>query len=101
MAGNVRKILVIEGDKVQKGQTLALLEHPDLITVQLDYQDALNRLSYLEKEYERKKQLFEEEIGSGKEFQRVEAEYKSMQYRTAALKAKLTNMHLVPQIIEI
>src|SRR3546814_19968115 len=29
MAGNVRKILVIEGDKVQKGQTLALLEHPD------------------------------------------------------------------------
>lgn len=97
--GNVQRINVIEGDKVQKGQTLAILEHPDLITIQQDYQEALNRLAFLEMEYARKKKLFEEEIGSGKDFQQVESEYKTMQSRAAALKAKLHMLDIDPAAV--
>lgn len=94
LGGNVRQIQVIEGDQVQKGQTLAYLVHPDLVTIQQDYQTALHRLEFLEKEYARKKKLFDSEIGSGREFQEVESEFKALQSQAAALKVKLNILDL-------
>ena len=38
VGGNVRSIKVIEGDKVRKGEVLAYLEHPDIISMQQEYQ---------------------------------------------------------------
>ena len=39
VGGNVRSIKVIEGDKVRKGEVLAYLEHPDIISMQQEYQE--------------------------------------------------------------
>lgn len=89
IGGKVKSINVFEGDKVQKGQVLAVLEHPDLIQIQQDYINTVNGLAYLEKEYERQKRLYEENVGSGKEFQKTSADYLNSRSNAEALKAKL------------
>ena len=37
LGGNITSIKVIEGDKVNKGQVLAYLSHPNLTRMQSDY----------------------------------------------------------------
>ena len=47
IGSNVKSIKVIEGDKVKKGQVLAYLSHPDLISVQTEYASNWNQFEYL------------------------------------------------------
>ncbi|MBL4587345.1 MAG: efflux RND transporter periplasmic adaptor subunit [Flavobacteriales bacterium] len=89
LGGIVKEINVIEGDKVTKGQTLAVLEHPDFIQLQQDYVNSINTLEYLEKEFARQKRLYEEKVGSGKEFQKISAEYNTKKSSVKALAIKL------------
>ena len=97
--GAIRKINVIEGDRVNKGQVLALLEHPNIIDMQQDYVDASEKLIYLELEYKRKKQLIDEEVGSQSEFQQIASEYQSGRARALALRGKLELLGLDPEIV--
>lgn len=94
VGGNVYKINVIEGDKVQKGQTLALLEHPDFVQMQVDLQESASRLDYLQKEYKRQQNLYEQKVGSGKAFQEAQANYTSTKARVEGLKTKLNILNL-------
>ncbi len=89
IGGIVKSVNVFEGDKVRKGQVLATLEHPDFIQLQQDYINTVNSLEYLEKEYERQKKLYEEKVGSGKDFQKTSADYFNSKSNAEALKAKL------------
>ncbi|MBR9832376.1 efflux RND transporter periplasmic adaptor subunit [bacterium] len=89
VGGIVKSIKVFEGDIVRKGQVLATLEHPDFIQLQQDYINTINSLAYLEKEYERQKKLYEEKVGSGKDFQKTSADYFNSKSNAEALKAKL------------
>src|SRR5690625_2366439 len=101
VGGNVSTINVIEGDEVQKGQTLALLEHPDFVQLQVDLQQNSSRLAYLKQEYERRQNLYEQGVGSGKAFQEAQAEYISVKARVEGLKAKLNMLNLnVDNILE-
>lgn len=94
VGGNVYKINVIEGDKVRKGQTLALLEHPDFVQMQVDLQESASRLEYLEKEYKRQQSLYEQKVGSGKAFQEAQAAYTSTKASVEGLKAKLNILNV-------
>lgn len=85
----VKSIAVLEGSKVQKGQTLAVLEHPDFIKLQQEYVDAKNSLSFIEKEYQRQKELAANDAGTGKIFQRSESEYNAAKSRIIALAGQL------------
>lgn len=89
IGANVTLIKVIEGDKVRKGQTLAYISHPNLIQLQTDYVNAWSQFQYLEKEYQRQKKLYKENVGSGKDFQKIDADYKSMNGTVNGLKAQL------------
>ena len=94
VGGNVFKINVIEGDKVRKGQTLALLEHPDFVEMQVDLQQSASRLEYLEKEYRRQENLYKQKVGSGKAFQEAEAAYTSAKASVEGLKARLNMLNV-------
>ena len=94
VGSNVRLIKVIEGDKVSKGQVLAYLSHPNLIKLQTDYINSWNQLQYLEKEYQRQKKLYDEKVGSGKEFQKTQADYQSMKGMVKGYEAQLKMMGL-------
>jgi len=89
LGGIIKELRVFEGDKVKKGQILATLEHPDFIQLQQDYINTINNLEYLEKEYERQKKLYEEKVGSGKDFQKITAEYNNSKSTVQGLKIKL------------
>lgn len=94
LGGAVKSILVIEGDFVKEGATLALLEHPQFIELQQEYLETVNDFEFLAQDYERKKKLYSENISSGKDFQKTEAEYKSMSSKLNSLKAKLEMLGL-------
>lgn len=94
IGANVATIEVIEGDKVSKGQVLAYLTHPDLIALQTDYITSWNQLQYLEPEYNRQKKLYDEQVGSGKELQKTEADYRSMKGMVQGYEAQLRLMGL-------
>jgi cobalt-zinc-cadmium efflux system membrane fusion protein len=94
IGANVRAIKVIEGDKVRKGQVLAYLSHPNLIKLQTDYVKSWNQLQYLEMDYHRQKKLYDQKVGSGKEFQKTEADYQSMKGMVKGYEAQLRMMGL-------
>lgn len=89
MGGRVKSVNVLEGDYVTKGQVLAALEHPDFVEMQEQYMTATSQLSFLEKDYQRKKKLFADSISSAKGFQQAEAEYLAALAEANGLKAKL------------
>lgn len=94
MGANIISIKVIEGDKVKKGQTLATLSHPNLIKLQTDYISKFHELDYLEQDYDRQSRLFEENVGSGREFQKIKAEYLSTKGLVKGYEAQLRQMGL-------
>lgn len=91
---NVQSIKVIEGDKIKKGQVLAYLSHPDLIDIQTEYSSNWNQLQYLSSDYERQKKLYDEKVGSGKEFQKIKSEYLGMKSKVRGSEAQLAMMGL-------
>lgn len=94
IGGVITKINVIEGSKVKKGQVLATLQHPDIIKLQEDLISKHAELSYLESEFKRQEKLYNEEVGSGKEFQKIKSEYYGAKALVDALTAKLQMLGL-------
>ena len=68
MGGYIKKIPMLIGDDVKKGQLLFTIENPDFIEIQQNYLKTLEELGYLQSEYERQKTLFDEKIISQKSF---------------------------------
>ncbi len=98
--GAVKNIFVIEGDFVKKGQILATLEHPDIVDMQQQYLENVNNLEFLEQDYKRKKKLFEEKVGSGKDYQKVFSEYSTAKSIAIGLKEKLKMLGISIESVE-
>ena len=96
LGANVVSIQVIEGDDVQKGQVLAYLSHPNLTLLQSNYLEAYNRHKFLEKDYQRQKKLYEEEVSSGKNYQQTEADFHSAQAMVKSYEGQLRQLGLNP-----
>ena len=94
LGANVTSIKVIEGDKVKKGQALATISHPNLSRLQSEYVTAYSQMQYLEKENKRQKKLYDEEIGSGKMFQKTQAEYLGIKGEVNSYEAQLKQLNL-------
>ncbi len=94
LGANVTSIKVIEGDKVKKGQVLAFISHPNLTRLQTDYIRAYSQLQFLEKENQREKRLYEEEIGSGKAYQQTQADYQAMKGEVKGYEAQLKQLSM-------
>ena len=86
---NIESILVHEGQQVKKGQVVAYLSSPDLIDLQSRYASAMSRKNYLSKEYERQKQMMNEHVGAGKDYDRAKADYQSVCSELRMLTAQL------------
>ncbi len=94
VGANVVSIEVIEGDKVNKGQTVAYLSHPNIIQKQTDYLNAYSNSQFLKKEYERQKTLYDAGVGSGANFQKAEAEYLASRSMVKGLEAQLQQLSI-------
>ncbi len=100
IGGNIKKISVFQGDKVKKGQQLVVLEHPDYISMQEDFAVIAHNLEYLEQEYKRQKELYEKNVGSGKDYQKAKAEYNTANAKYEGLKSRLLLLGLSPKQVK-
>lgn len=100
MGGYIKKTPLLIGDAVQKGQMLVIIENPDFITLQQEYMQIKQQLTYLESEFERQKILREENITSEKSFLKAESDYKTATAKYNGLKKQLTMLHISPEQVE-
>lgn len=100
IGANINSIQVIEGDEVKKGQVLAFLSHPNLIRLQSEYLESYNNFQFSAQEYQRQTRLYKEEVGSGKVFQQVQAEYNASQGLVRSYESQLRLLGLNPQEIQ-
>ncbi len=100
MGGIIKKIYVIEGDKVKKGQVLAIMQHPDFIQLQQDYVTTIEDYKYLKEEYNRTKKLHEENVSSTTQFQKITSSYNKSKINVESLEIKLKMLGLNPEKIK-
>jgi len=100
MGGNVKSIGVFVGDKVKKGQVLVVLEHPAYISLQEKFAEIANNLEFLRQEYKRQKELYENNIGAAKNYQKAKAEYHTAKAKYNGLKSRLKMLNLSPSSVE-
>jgi membrane fusion protein, heavy metal efflux system len=90
LGGFVKSTDFVQGSPVKKGQTLAVMENPGFIELQQNYLESRSRLEYAEGEFNRHKELFENDIYSAKNLQEVTANYKSLKAQVTAVGQKLS-----------
>jgi len=97
VAGRVSDINVIEGDQLQAGDILATIEDPGIIDMQQQFIESSEQREFLQQDYERKKRLLDEGVGSAREFQESASRYRSNEARISGLRSKLELLALNPE----
>ncbi len=87
--GFVKSLEVLDGMEVKKGQVLISLEDPALVQLQQDYLEVIGNFDYQKAEYERQKNLFDNDAASGKSYQQAKAAYLSAKAQKSGLEVKL------------
>ncbi|QOD61837.1 efflux RND transporter periplasmic adaptor subunit [Polaribacter haliotis] len=100
VGANVVSINVIEGDKVNKGQVVAYLSHPNIIKMQTDYLNAYSNSNFLKKNYLRQQKLYNAGVGSGANFQKAEAEYDASKAMANGLEAQLKLLNVNTSLVK-
>ncbi len=87
--GYIKKINVLDGMQVQKGQILMVVEHPEVIQLQQEYLEVQGQAEYLAADYERQKELYAKEAGSTKSYQQAKSAYMVNKAKLSGLAMKL------------
>ena len=94
IAGNVKQILVKEGDYVKSGQVVAYIESPEFTHMQQEYLTTKSDLVYIEQEYDRQKLLNDQNAGTGKVYQQAKANFLSGQEKLQTMTTALKQLHI-------
>jgi cobalt-zinc-cadmium efflux system membrane fusion protein len=98
--GFVKKISLLEGDPVQKGQVVITLENPEFLKLQQEYLEIREQLPYLKSEFERQEILFGEKISSEKLYLRARSEYLTAMAQKKSLEAQLRLLGIRPDTLD-
>lgn len=80
---------LMPGMYVSRGQVLAVMQDPSIIQMQQDYLVARSRAGFLQKEYERQRQLNLTKTTSDKVLEGVQSEYQTQRIMVGSLREKL------------
>ncbi len=94
--GYIKTTPLLIGDKVSKGQVLVTIENPEFVTLQQQYMEVNEQLSYLKTEYERQKTMVAENITSQKSYLRAESAYKTAVATHIGLAKQISMLHISP-----
>jgi membrane fusion protein, heavy metal efflux system len=89
----------LPGDRVARGQVLAVIENQEFVNLQQDYLESENRLAYAEGEFKRHTELYKDEVYSEKNLQQVTADYNSLKAHVSALRQKLAMIGINPMLV--
>ncbi len=96
LGGYLKTTKLLRGMHVRKGETIAVMEDQQYIQLQQDYLIAKAKISYLENEFKRQKELNQGQASSDKIYQQAEAEFKTHQVLIASLAQKLQLAGIIP-----
>ncbi|HCZ36691.1 MAG TPA: efflux RND transporter periplasmic adaptor subunit [Cytophagales bacterium] len=94
MGGSVKQIFVLEGSYVKKGQVLLTIGNLEFIKMQQEYLTNQSSFNYIEKEFQRQKELNERNAGTGKVFQQSESNYLSEKAKLQSLAKQLQQLNV-------
>lgn len=93
-SGLVKKINVLEGQEVKKGQVLAVIESPELTILQENYRVSKSNLEYLKLEYDRQLKLSNEQVNAGKVLEKTKSDLDIEQARFNSLEKQLSILRI-------
>lgn len=97
MGGYLRSTTLLPGMHVNRGQVIGIMEDQALIQLQQDYLVGKARLVYLEQDYNRQKELNQNNVNAGKTLQQAEAEFNSQRVMVKANAEKLKLIGIDPE----
>jgi cobalt-zinc-cadmium efflux system membrane fusion protein len=89
LGGYLKTTQLLPGMHVNKGEIIAVMQDQQYIQLQQDYLTAKAKISFLENEYNRQKDLNKSQASSDKVYQLAEAEYRTQRVLITSLAAKL------------
>ena len=95
-SGIVKVAHFMPGNYVSRGQTLAVVENPDMARLQQDYLQAKSNLSYAQKDYERQKYLNKYQASSDKVTQKAANEAQSQSAAVRSIESQLRGYGINP-----
>jgi cobalt-zinc-cadmium efflux system membrane fusion protein len=95
LGGYLKSSHLIPGMFVRKGESIAIIEDQQYIQLQQDFLTTQSKISFLENEYQRQKDLNQSKASSDKVFQQAEMELKTQKIlvKSLAEKLKLTGIN--------
>lgn len=100
ISGRIHRINYSLGDQVKKGNVLFTLQSNEIILLQQEYAEVVQKLLLLASDYKRLKSLSEENIVARKDFLKTESEYLTMQARAEGLRSRLIMINIDPSAVE-
>ena len=97
MGGYLKSSHLIPGMFVHKGESIAIIEDQQYIQLQQDYLITQSKISFLENEYQRQKELNLSKASSDKVFQQAEMELKTQKILVKAFAEKLKLIGINPE----
>ncbi len=89
LGGYLKSTKLLPGMHIIKGEIIAVMQDQQYIQLQQDYLTAKAKIPFLEKEYERQKELNQSQASSDKVFQQAESNYRSQRILLTSLAEKL------------
>jgi len=96
MGGYLKNTNLLPGLHVNKGEVIGVIEDQSLVQLQQDYLVAVARLTYLQQEYDRQKELSEQQVAAAKTFQQVQADFAAQKVLVKGLGEKLKLININP-----
>jgi cobalt-zinc-cadmium efflux system membrane fusion protein len=84
------------GQKVRKGQVLAVISSPELAELRSTLNAAMTRLELARTTYEREKKLFEDKISAQQDYQQAQQAYQEAKIAANNAQSKLSALGVVP-----
>lgn len=100
LGGYLKSTHLLPGTKIKKGENIATFEDQQYIQIQQDYLTSVAKLNYIEKEFNRQKELNQSKASSDKVFQQTEADYRSQKIATKSLYEKLKLIGVNPESLD-
>jgi len=100
LGGYLKSTKLLPGMKVKKGEVIANIEDQQYIQLQQDYLTGKSKLSYLEKEFVRQKELNQSKASSDKVFQETETNYQGQKILVKSLSEKLRLISINPDNLD-
>jgi membrane fusion protein, heavy metal efflux system len=96
LGGYLKNTTLLPGMHVNKGQVIGIIEDQGLVQLQQDYLMAQARLHFLQQEYDRQKELSEQQVSAAKTFQQVQADHAAQRVLVKGLAEKLRLININP-----